>query len=256
MYTLCVANQKGGVGKTTTAINLGAALASKGLRVLLIDFDPQGHLTEGLGVRDKYLTASPNIYELLLGEVKATLSELEVKAESEELLIIPSHIKLFLAEQGLTMQRGREFKLRRLVEEIQHEFDWILIDCPPSLGLLTDNAIYASRRVLVPIQAEDTSIRALEILLDQVQSLEQALGIEVEILGVLPNMVEDTKLAKGILKSLRESLPLTFPFEIRKRVKLKEAWAQGQSIFRYDPRSDLIPVYTKLAEELIKKVER
>lgn len=255
MHTLCIANQKGGVGKTTTAINLGAALVHKGLKVLLIDLDPQGHLTEGLGIRDKYLEASPNMYELLLGEAKRNLSELEVKAESEDLMIIPSHVKLFLAEQGLVMQRGREFKLKGLLDRIQDSFDWIIIDCPPSLGLLTDNAIYASRRVLVPIQAEDTSIRALEILRDQVQSLEQALGIKVDIFGVLPNMVEDTRLARGILKSLRDSLPLTLSFDVRKRVKLKEAWAQGRSIFSYDPKSDLIPVYTALADQLIQEVK-
>jgi chromosome partitioning protein len=254
MKSLCIANQKGGVGKTTTAINLGAALAYKGFRVLLIDLDPQGHLTEGLGIRDRYLKASPNIYELLIGERKGSLSDLKVRAQSEELMVIPSHIKLFLAEQGLVMQRGREFKLKKLLDELEEEFDWVVIDCPPSLGLLTDNAIYAARKVLVPIQAEDTSIRALEILVDQVQSLEQALGVGVDIIGVLPNMVEDTKLSKAILKSLRESIPLTFPFEIRKRVKLKEAWAQGQSIFKYDPKSDLIPVYNMLADEIIKRV--
>lgn len=254
MHILCITNQKGGVGKTTTTINLGAALADKGLNVLLIDFDPQGHLTEGFGVHKEYTQASPNLYELLLGEVKGKISNLAI--EVENLKLIPSHVRLFLAEQTLVLQRGRELKLRRLLDEIPSEFDWVLIDCPPSLGLLTDNAIYASRQVLVPIQAEDTSIRALEILLDQIYSLEEALRVEVKVLGILPNMVEDTKLAKGILKFLRESLPITFPFEVRKRVKLKEAWAQGQSIFKYDPKSDLIQVYAMLADELIKRMEK
>lgn len=254
MHTLCIVNQKGGVGKTTTTINLGAALANKGLNILLIDLDPQGHLTEGFGIHEEYTKASPNLYEFLLGERKDSLSNLAVKVEN--LRLIPSHIRLFLAEQALATQRGRELKLKKLIDGMPDKFDWILIDCPPSLGVLTDNAIYASCELLIPVQAEDTSIRALEILLDQVQSLEQALGVKVRILGILPNMVEDTRLSKNILTSLRRSLPLTFPFEIRKRVKLKEAWACGQSIFRYDPESDLIPVYNMLADEIIKRAER
>ena len=254
MHTLCVVNQKGGVGKTTTTINLGAALANKGLDVLLIDLDPQGHLTEGFGVHEEYTKDTLNIYELLSSESKENLSALLVKVEN--LKLIPSHIRLFLAEQALATQRGRELRLKRLIDEMPDKPDWIVIDCPPSLGVLTDNAIYASREVLIPVQAEDTSIRALEILLDQIQSLEQALGVKVKILGILPNMVEDTKLSKGVLASLRKSLPITFPFEIRKRVKLKEAWACGQSIFRYDPGSDLVPVYNMLADEIIKRAER
>jgi len=243
------------VGKTTTTINLGAALAHKGCRVLIIDMDPQGHLSQGLGIREEYLEGSPNLYELLVGDVKGSLKDITLKAREDNLTIAPSNIRLFLAEQRLTIQRGREFRLRRLIEGVEDEFDWALIDCPPSLGILTDNAIYASRRVLVPIQAEDTSIRALEILLDQIQSLQEALKAKVKLVGILPTMVENTRLAKGVLTSLRENLPMTFPFEIRKRVKLKEAWASGKSIFSYDPKGDLIPVYLRLAEEVMKRVK-
>jgi chromosome partitioning protein len=254
MNILSIANQKGGVGKTTTSINLGIALARKGLEVLLIDLDPQGHLTEGLGIADKYLNASPNLYDLLLGEVKEKLSDIAIKVEGLE--VVPSNIKLFLAEQELIMQRGRELKLSMLIKDLPASYDWIVIDCPPSLGQLTDNALYASRNVLIPIQAEDTSVRALEILFDQIQSLEQALRVKIEVLGILPNMVEDTRVAKRILDSLKESIPAMLFLEVRKRVKLKEAWAQGKSIFKYDEKSDLIPVYESLAEEIVQRVRR
>jgi chromosome partitioning protein len=224
-------------------------LAHKGLKVLLIDLDPQGHLTEGLGARHSYMDTVPSLYELLVSSKNASLADIKISTETMDL--VPSNIRLVLAEQGLIAQRGREYKLRSLIEPLRDNYDWIIIDCPPTLGQLTDNALNAARAVLVPVQAEDTSIRALELLFDQIESLERALNVNIQIIGVVATMVEDTNVARRTLRILRENIPAMLPTEIRKRVRLKEAWAAGQSIFRFDPESDLLPTYSELADELI-----
>src|SRR5919112_1098767 len=199
-HTIAICNQKGGVGKTTLTINLAAALADAGQRVLAIDLDPQGHLTEGVGLQESYLNS-----------------------------------QLTLAEQTLYMTRNREHKLKTLLSQLDNQFDYVLIDCPPVLGNLTDNALNAARRVLIPIQAEATSVRALELLFDQIESVERGLNIKIQVLGVVPNMVQDSGMAKKILQDLRGSIPMVAPFELRKRVILQAAWAAGCSIFAYTP---------------------
>lgn len=260
-YKIAVCNQKGGVGKTTLTINLGAALADLGQRVLLIDLDPQGHLTEGVGLQECYLNAKPTLYDALVSKEPVALSRLiqpQTKAY-EPFAVIPASYQLMLAEQSLYMARNREHKLKNLLEQLDNQYDYVLIDCPPVLGNLTDNALNASRRVIIPIQAEATSVRALELLFDQIESVERGLNIQIQTLGVVPNMVQDSTMAKKILHDLRASIPLVTPFELRKRVILQAAWASGCSIFAYhtttssDERNkrEMIDLYRELGRFVI-----
>ncbi|HEX2173173.1 MAG TPA: ParA family protein [Dehalococcoidia bacterium] len=230
---VAICNQKGGVGKTTLTINLGAALAQDGSRVLLIDADPQGHLSEGVGLQDLYLQESPTLYEALVGAKGVGLTELIQRPPAESFDVIPSNYQMMLAEQALFMARNREHKLTALLAQLKTEYDWILIDCPPALGNLTDNALNAARQVVIPIQAEATSVRALELLFDQIESVERGLNIEIRVLAVVPNLVQDSTMAKRILVDLRESIPTVAPFELRKRVLLQMAWSKGCSIFAF-----------------------
>jgi chromosome partitioning protein len=232
---VAVCNQKGGVGKTTLTINLGAALADLGQRVLLIDLDPQGHLTEGVGLQEAYLGGTPSIYDSLVGNKGPDFSDLIHRNGSEDFSVVPATYQLMLAEQTLFMARNREHKLKNLLATVTNDFDWILIDCPPALGNLTDNALNASRQVVVPIQAEQTSVRALELLFDQIESIERGLNIRVRVLAVVPNLVQDSSLSKRILTEIKRSIPQVIPFELRKRVLLQEAWSSGHSIFAHHP---------------------
>ncbi len=260
-FTVAICNQKGGVGKTTLTINLGAALARKGKRVLLIDLDPQGHLTEGVGLRDSYEDESRSFFQKLVHGT-GKFHDLVVKPEHEEFFVVPTNYEMMLAEQSLFMARNREHKLKAVLDAIQGEYDWILIDCPPTLGNLTDNALNAARRVIVPIQAESTSIRALELLFDQIESIEQGLGISIEKLAVVPNLVQSSALSKRTLEDLRNSLPGVTPFTLPKRVVLQNAWDEGHSIFSYDAKSadhnrskqEVMNDYLSLADFVIERV--
>jgi len=260
MRIIAVCNQKGGVGKTALTINLGAALAEQGDKVCLIDLDPQGHLTEGVGMKQSYLQEGSNLYKALTDH-KDEVHKLVVHVPHEKFDIIPSNYEMMLAEQTLFMTRNREHKLRALVSEISG-YDWILIDCPPNLGNLTDNALNASRLVIIPIQAETTSVRALDLLFDQIESIEQGLKIKIEILAVVPNLVQDSALARRILGDLRQSIPTLTPFEIKKRVVLQEAYDKGRSIFSFgaptsskeDDCHELRGLYTDLAHFITARV--
>ena len=264
MTIVAVCNQKGGVGKTTLTINLGAALAHQGHRVLLIDLDPQGHMTEGVGMQDSYLSEGPSLYECLVGTNKGVkVADLIRKHEGEPLWIIRATYQLMLVEQALFMARNREHKLKALLAQLEGQFDCVLIDCPPSLGNLTDNALNASRNVIVPIQAEATSVRAVELLFDQIESIERGLNIQVRILAVVPNLVQDSAMSKRILADLRNQVPVVTPFELRKRVLLQAAWSSGCSIFGYKPQSradeqirvEIADVYSQLADFVIEKAK-
>jgi chromosome partitioning protein len=254
-----VCNQKGGVGKTTLTINLGAALADAGERVLLMDLDPQGHLTEGVGFQQLYLEGNPTIYDCLVGNKGAKLQDLIQQHRSEPYSVIPASYQLMLAEQSLFMARNREHKLRALLAPIEDQYDWILIDCPPSLGNLTDNALNAARQVIVPIQAEATSVRALELLFDQIESIEKGLNISIRVLAVVPNLVQDSAMAKKILSDVHNQIPMVTPFELRKRVLLQASWSSGCSIFGYKTAStseehtklELVDLYRKLADFVV-----
>lgn len=255
-HVLAVCNQKGGVGKTQTTISLGAALADAGYNVLLIDFDPQGHLTEAVGLRDLYLDTGPSLYDALLDPPRHDVMALVQRPPAEQFSVIPTTYKMALADKALYMAHGREERLKDLLVGTPREIEWVLIDCPPELNNLTDNALYAARQALVPIQAETSSVRALELLFDQIESIRRGLKITVDIAAILPNLVEHVKLSGRILAELRGSVPAVTPFEIPKRQVVREAWDAGRSIFTYHPtekakredREELIGLYRELAD--------
>lgn len=246
-HIVAICNQKGGVGKTTLTINLGAAFADMGERVLLIDLDPQGHLTEGVGLREAYEDETRSLYRKLIKD-EGQIDNIIVQPQREKVWVIPTNYEMMLAEQSLFMARNREHKLKNILASLDGQYDWILIDCPPTLGNLTDNALNAARKVIIPVQAESTSIRALELLFDQIESLETGLRIEVEKLAVVPNLVQSSALSQRTLKELRESIPAVTPFELRKRVVLQNAWDEGHSIFTYDAKS---PDHTRSKQEVV-----
>ncbi len=262
-HTVAITNQKGGVGKTTLTTNLGAAFAHRGARVLMIDFDPQGHLTTGIGKRDIYDNREDTLFQVITGKDLAAINTLIRHHETENFDFIPANADLFLAERELDRARNREYKLRNLLEMIVTPYDWIFIDCPPDLGALTDNAINAARNVIVPVQAEGTSTWALELLLDQIETIERELRIQVEILAIIPNLVQTSTMGREILAELRRDVPGVAPFEMPKRVILGEAWRSGRSIFAYQPQSSdkrhekesVMQMYSKLAEYVDSRVE-
>ncbi len=226
--------------------------------MLLVDLDAQGHLTEGVGLRDAYLTEQVTLHHALVGTDKAvtiSIDQLIQQPPDEPFAVIPSSFELMLAEQALYMARNREHKLAGLLSQLDGRFDWVLIDCPPVLGNLTDNALNAARAVVIPIQAKATSVRALELLFDQIESVERGLNIQVQVLAVVPNLVQDSVIAKKILAELRSAIPELTPFELRKRVLLQAAWGAGRSIFGYQPtthadsqtRQEITTLYEQLA---------
>ena len=247
MKIIAICNQKGGVGKTAIAINLAAALAQQSETAILADFDPQGHGTEGVGQKDLYTSEGVNLYDGLM-QPKTKVDDLVHELPHETFYLIPTHIKMMLAEQALNPVRGREYRLSNLLEGLSDVFDWCVIDCPPNLGILTDNAIYAARNLVIPVQAEQTSMRALDLLLDQVESIEDGLRIKVDILAVVPNLVQDSGLAKRILGDLRTNIPVTTPFEFRKRVVIQEAYEAGRSIFTHEGDRSKGPAINELRD--------
>jgi chromosome partitioning protein len=259
---VAICNQKGGVGKTTLTINLGAAFAELGYRVLLIDLDPQGHLTEGTGLRDYYDRDDISLYEHLVNG-KGKVTDLIIQPEHESFSVMPTNYQMMLAEQSLFMSRNREHKLKHMLAKLADEFAWILLDCPPTLGNLTDNALNAAQKVVIPVQAESTSLRALDLLFDQIESIEQGLGIQIEKLAVVPNLVQDSTISRRTLEDLRDHVPHVTPFELRKRVILQNAWDEGRSIFRYEPikpdqvkaKREVVEDYLRLAQFVVARTE-
>lgn len=254
---IAAANQKGGVGKTEIAIHLAAALARANPddNVLLVDLDPQGHATEGVGLKDLYDKQGLTLYDGLT-QAGLDVTELLHQVPQERFYLLPSHYRMMVIESKLNEQstRRREYRLADLLQQMESAFDWVVIDCPPNLGLLTDNAIIAARRLVVPVQAEQTSVRALELLLDQIESLERDLRFKVEIVTLVPNLVQDSKLARRILSGMRRNLPIT-DFTFPKRVVLQEAYEAGRTIYTYEPErskredaSELQGLFTQLAQ--------
>src|SRR5919199_306288 len=253
MNTIAVANQKGGVGKTTITINLGAALAERGVRTLLVDLDPQGHLTEGLGLSEP--EGDETLAAAILGRTSIPIKTLTV-THGCGVDIIPASLDLFLTERDLVHLRGREYRLMRVFEPLEDKYDYTLIDCPPTLGQLTDNALVAARKALVPIQPEDTSLRALEMLLDQIYSIREGLGLTVEIVGLVVNQADDTLVTRRTLETLGRAVPVPILASIRRRVRLKEAWAKGKPVTMTEPQGDAAEAFRTLAQALTTKREQ
>ncbi len=257
MQITAVVNQKGGVGKTTTTVNLGAALAGMGRRVLLIDFDPQGDLTKALGLRVPPGTAT--LATALTGEWSGDPAALIVMHDGAggRLAAIPRTLEMLTVVRKLDQLRAREERLARLLATLDGVFDHCLIDCSPALDILTDNALTAADGVLIPVQAEDSSLDAVGLLLGQIGALEAELRRDKLILhGLVVSMLERGKggvarslLARSVIDSLA-LLPLPILATVPRSVGLAEAWRHGRAIADYAPESEHAQVYRDLAERI------
>ena len=250
MRIITIANQKGGCGKTTTSVNLAAALAEKGKRTLVVDLDPQGHTTIGLGYNPDKLTAT--VYDVLT-KVEAPVSGIIKSTSAERLSLMPSNILLAGAELELTLVFGREFVLGEKLGAVKDQYDVCVIDCPPSLGMLTLNALVASTDVIVPVQAHYYAMEGLKQLLETVSIIrERFYPCYVKILGMLLTFVEDrTTLSRQIQQQMREFFgELVFNTVIHRNVRLAESPSAGQSILIYAPDSKGAEEYRALAAEI------
>ncbi|MCD7035289.1 AAA family ATPase [Metabacillus sp. GX 13764] len=246
---IAVANQKGGVGKTTTSVNLGACLAHIGKRVLLVDTDPQGNATSGVGIEKADVEHC--IYDILVDDIHVT--EVIRPTTVEYLDAIPATIQLAGAEIELVPTISREVRLKRALEKVKQNYDYIIIDCPPSLGLLTINALTASDSVIIPVQCEYYALEGLSQLLNTVRLVQKHLNTDLMIEGVLLTMLDartnlGIQVIEEVKKYFRERVYKTI---IPRNVRLSEAPSHGQPIIKYDARSRGAEVYLDLAKEVV-----
>ncbi len=247
---IAIFNQKGGVGKTTTNINLAACLAKRGKKVLVLDIDPQGNTTSGLGIKKKELERS--IYDLMVGE-KITAREIIQETQIERLDIIPANVNLAGAEVALVRMDRREERLKNAIEEIKEDYDYIFIDCPPSLGLLTINSLTAVDSVLIPIQCEFYALEGVSQLMSTIDLVRQRLNPSIEIQGVILSMFDgrtnlSIQVVEEVKKYFKEKVYTTV---IPRNIRLAEAPSYGLPIFKYDPRSKGAEAYDEFAREFL-----
>lgn len=247
--TICIANQKGGVGKTTTTVNLSSALATLGRRVLVVDMDPQGNASSGLGVK-RYENQDSNTYHVLIGE--KTLSEVIQTTRISNLHIATANPDLVGAEIELVEMPHREYRLKTAISSVAHKYDYVLIDCPPSLGLLTLNALTAADSFLVPLQCEYYALEGLSQLLNTAGIIKKSLNPQLHIEGIVLTMFDTrNNLSHQVVSEIKSHFgDKVFGAIIPRNVRLSEAPSHGQSIFEYDARSVGAVKYLELAEEL------
>lgn len=248
---IVVANQKGGVGKTTTTINLSASLASLGKQVLVIDMDPQGNATSGFGVDKNEVENS--VYELLLG--LKSVDECLMPKVFKNLSLIPSNINLAAAEMELIEIERREYLLRDILADISDRYDYIFVDCPPSLSLLTINSLCAADSLIIPVQCEYYALEGLTQLFQTVQLVRERLNEKMVIEGLLFTMYDQrTNLSQEVVENVRENVDIyVFKSIIPRNIRLAEAPSYGLPVIEYDRKSAGAEAYMKLAKELIRK---
>jgi chromosome partitioning protein len=253
-HVLSVANQKGGVGKTTTAVNLAAALAASELKILLIDSDPQGNSTTAVGVEKS--DEGKTLYDVLLRQVP--IEEAITPTSYEDLSLLPADQNLVASNLDLVDQDQREKRLQTALATVRNRFDYIIIDCPPALDLLTLNALVASDAVLVPIQCEFFALEGISQLMDTIDRIKTAFNPALRVEGVLLTMYDDrTNLTKQVENDLREFFGKeVFQTVIPRSIRLAEAPSFGKTILAYDPRSRGAEAYIQLAKEILANAKR
>ena len=251
---IAITNQKGGVGKTTTAINLGASLAANDLKVLVVDADPQGNTTTGLGIEKK--EGGATLYNALTQG--ASLSDVIVKTACEGLYLVPTDKNLVAANLDLVDRPQREFILDQLLAEVKDSYAYVLIDCPPALDLLTLNGLVAADTVLIPIQCEFFALEGISQLIDTIERIRESFNKTLPLEGILLTMYDDrTNLARQVADDLREFFQHEiFATVIPRSIKLAEAPSYGKPILMYDPRSKGAESYIKLAKEILENDQR
>lgn len=246
---ISIANQKGGVGKTTTSVNLGSCLAYIGKKVLIVDIDPQGNATSGIGIEKADVEQC--IYDVLVDDVEA--KKVIRPTSVENLYAIPATIQLAGAEIELVPTISREVRLKRALEEVKDEFDYIIIDCPPSLGLLTLNSLTASDSVIIPVQCEYYALEGLSQLLNTVRLVQKHLNHDLRIEGVLLTMLDArTNLGLQVIEEVKKYFKeKVYKTIIPRNIRLSEAPSHGEPIITYDPKSRGAEVYLELAKEVV-----
>lgn len=249
---ICIANQKGGVAKTTTAVNLSACLVELGKKVLLIDLDPQGNATSGCGIAKNRLSFS--IYDVLINDVP--IRKVIQRTDIRNFFITPARIELAGAEIELVTIESRESKLSKVLESVSEEYDFILIDCPPSLGLLTLNALTAATDLLIPIQCEYYALEGLSLLMDTFNRVKKGLNPKLDVIGVLLTMFDArTNLSIQVVDEVKKFFRnKVFQTIVPRNVRLGEAPSHGKPIVLYDSRSRGAEVYRDLAKEVLERV--
>jgi chromosome partitioning protein len=247
---ISVTNQKGGVGKTTVAINVAGALADRGRDVLFVDLDPQGNATENLGLMDAYDDEPPSLFDVLTdAEQRDQISE--IVREHPEMDVVPSNIDMTAAEPELTVARRSGEQLDLALRYVEDDYEYVVVDCPPNLGNLMDNALFATQHVLVPALAESTSKRAFELLYDHIEALELDYEISIDEVGVVVNRIDvRKKQAREMVDWINAAFDDTPVWQIRERADVQKALDQGVSLLEYNPDSDMVEVFREIGADL------